>query len=308
MDKKQKEIAAIKALPKGNYHLCTDGWKEGKLFNSEEQFKMGMSTVALISLVFEVKIRSFVLMPNHIHLLIYASGKVCLRIFRFMKRRINHQLVKDGCPSLPKSYGMKLIPIEDVKSMRNHFIYLSRNAYEKNFCVPEGYPWGSIYLPFNRTSEYIRGVRVEDMNLRDVRSIIGTYVKLPDNWEIHPSLGVLPRNYIHSDGIRELFDTPKSYMTKLVKDYESFVHLSQELGEEFVFSRPEAEDIMLAKLRSMYPGKWLRDLTTSEKGRLAVQLNRQYTIPAGMLAEILYVPEHTLTQFINSKEFGFRRA
>ena len=30
-------------MPRGIYHLCTDGWKEGRLFNTIEQFKMGMS-------------------------------------------------------------------------------------------------------------------------------------------------------------------------------------------------------------------------------------------------------------------------
>ncbi|MBP5397227.1 MAG: transposase [Bacteroidales bacterium] len=308
MDKNQKEIAAIKAWPKKYYHLCTNGWKEGKLFNTKEQFKLGMSTIALIADMHDADILSFVLMSNHVHLLLNATGSVCLDVFRLIKHRTGSQLITDGFPPLPHDYGMKLIPVEDKKSLQTHFIYLARNAYEKGFCVPGGYPWGSEYLTFNPAADYIRGTKIGQMTKRDVRKVLGSYKGLPDEWEIHPELGVLPRNYIRQDVIRSLFGgSPKAYMTRLVKDYESFIHLSRTLEEDFVFSKPEAEDLMFAKLRSLYPGRWLKDLTADEKGRLAVELNNQYGIGSELLAEILYMQERVIEQLIHSKDYGYRK-
>lgn len=306
MDNKQKEIAAIKAMPRGDFHLCTDGWKEGRLFNTVEQFKMGMSTIALTTLSFDVSIISFVLMPNHIHLLLNASGQTCLEVFNYIRHRIQSQLKQDGNQLLPENYWMKLIPIGDRKSLQTHFTYLARNTYEKEYCIPGAYPWGSDYLYFNRLSAYIRGTRVDKMKICEVRKVLCSRQTIPPEWEIHPSLGVLPRNYIRMDVFNQLFDSPKTYMTRLVKDYEAFVHLSQSLSEELSLSKTERNDIVYGMMREMHPGKRVADLTPEEKGRLAVALNMRYHFGSDILAKCLSMPEYLVLQFIRSKDFGHR--
>ncbi|MBP5398750.1 MAG: transposase [Bacteroidales bacterium] len=306
MNRIQKENTAFRALPKGIYHLCTDGWQEGKLFNDVSQFKMGMSTIALVADKYDAQILSFVLMPNHIHILLSATGQTCLNIFQFIRRRISYRLSRDGNAPLPDSYGMKLIPIEDRNSLRTHYIYLARNAYEKGFCNPGCYPWTSEYLVFSRLARSIRGTRIDCMNECEVRCILGSKHPLPGHWEIHPELGVLPRNYIDIEKADALFGSPKTYMTRLVKDYESFIYVSKELDEEILFSKPEVNDILYETLHRQYPGKRIGNLTSDEKSKLTVSLYRQYGFSSALLSEILYMPERTVLQLIGSKDYGHK--
>lgn len=307
MDTRQKDRRDYKALPKGVYHLCTDGWKGGKLFHSRDQYVFGMATMALVATMFDIGIYAFVLMPNHIHLLIHASGETCMDVFNFFKRRTSSQLKQDGYTPLPENYWMKLKPIPDKKAMAREILYIARNAYEKDYCIPCAYPWSSCYLLFSQLAPYIRGQKVKDIPTIRLRELLGSAKKLPESWEIHPELGVLPINYVKTNAIKPLFGSAKNFMTRLVKEYETFVHISKELGEELEFSKNECEDIVYSKASTLFPGKLLKDLAHEEKGRLAVELERHYNFSMETIANCLRMNERTVRQFIVSKDYGYRK-
>lgn len=306
MDKMQKDARDYRLLPRANYHLCTDGWQGGKLFNNRAQFRFGMATIALVAVMFDVRIISFELMPNHVHMILNASGAICLAIFLFIRRRTTAKLKKDGYPPLPEDYWFKLKPIEDDQALRHEILYLARNAYEKDYCIPGGYPWGSSYLHFNRATDSIRGPQIKNWKTTEIRRLTGTKTKFPGTWEMSPDLGILPRNYVHSDQVQKLFSSAKGYMTRLVKDYESAIHIAEELGEEIILSREELTDIVRSQANTMFPGKLVKDLAPNEKGRLAVALEKQYHFPVPTLADLLYMSEKIIRQFLNSKDYGYR--
>ena len=306
MDKRQKERLEIRSLPKGYYHLSTDGWRDGLLFHGDDQYKFGMASMALVNLLFPVKIYAFELMPNHLHAVMSATGEQCLKVFYFLKRRINARLLKDGNPPLPEDYWFKLTPIENVKSLEDHVIYVARNAYEKDICVPGGYRWGSDYLLFNELGDVIRGKKEKEIPDSEIKKQIGSDVVLPEDWEIHPELGVLPRNYVQVEKVRGLFTKAKKYMTRLVKDYESFVHVAAKLGETVDWSPEEVEDMVNTTMRSLYPRKWLRELTPDEKGLLAVTLNKRYGLTETAIASAIKLSEHLVKQFLNAKDYRYK--
>jgi hypothetical protein len=263
--------------------------------------------MALVAVQFDVQIISFELMPNHIHIILNGTGETCLAVFLFLRRRIIKRLKEDGFPLPPDDYWFKLKLLPDDKALRQEIIYLARNAYEKDIAIAGGYPWGSSYLLFSRIAEYIRGVRVKDMKDLDIRNAIASRIKLPDSWEIHPELGILPKNYVHIKVVRSLFNSAKEYLTRLVKDYESAVHIAEELGEEINLSREELNEILYKKAGEMFPGKLVKNLTPEDKGCLAVALEKQYTLSVPTLAEMLFMPERTIAQFINSKDYGYKK-
>lgn len=291
-------------MPPGYYHFCTDGWKNGRLFNSRSQFVIGMATIAFLSILFGVEIYAFELMPNHIHIILKATGSQCVDIFFYLTRRINRQLSEDGNPLLPEDYWFKLIPIEDRESMRHHIVYVARNPYEKGYSVPGAYMWGSGYLAFSHVSQFIRGPKVKDMKKKEIQKFTATREELPSTWEIHPEAGVLPANFVKVEKIRGMFSSPKDYMTMMVKDYEAFVRLSDSLGEELEFSLEEIKDIVGKSIRKDYPGSKLNSLSNEQKCRTAVQLNARYNISPKQLAQCLYMPERIVVQAINSKDYG----
>ena len=304
MDAKQKRHQLYRSWKKGCYHLCTDGWKEGRIFNDREEFRDGMAMMGLASLKYDLSIYAFELMPNHLHILLSASGSTCVDLFGFIKWKLNMELHYDGYPPLPESYDFKLIPIDSAEALRKNVLYLARNPYEKGYCLPGGHLWGSSYLLFNQFSEAVRGIPSGQMPSREINRLTGSLETFPSEWEIHPELGVLPRNFVHTEKIRELFSSPKDYLSRLVKDYESFVSLSDSLGEEISFSSEEVRDIVSRMLRILFPEKSPANLSSQEKCRAAVELSDRYRLSARDLSLCLRIPEHMILQTLRSKDYG----
>lgn len=306
MDNRQRQRILYRSFPKGYYHLCTDGWSSGKLFNNSRQFARGMSLVSVLPVKYNVTIYSFELMPNHIHIALSGTGEQCLECYYFLIRNINKLLVNDGFPQIPDDYWFKLIPIDDKEFFKQLIIYIARNDYEKGNNTPCGYPWGSSYLLYNDMSTFLGGTKAAEMKKGDVEKMTGCKVQLPEEWIIHPELGVLPSNFICLDKLKELFPSAKEYMTRMVKDYESYVKISKLLGEELEWSVPEARDIANTVCVKMFPGRFAADLNENDKCKLAVKMNADYNMDAKLLAQALYVPAKVITQVLNAKDYGVR--
>lgn len=154
MPRKRAERDRIHSLKKAYYHLSTDGWGEGFLFHTESQYAYGMTVTGLLTLLFDVTIYDFALMPNHVHLLLSGSGTDCLAAFDYLRQKLSARLRKDGYPPLPDNYWFKLVAVEDPEQMKNSFIYIDRNAYELQQYIPSGYPWGGRLPPFFGHEQY----------------------------------------------------------------------------------------------------------------------------------------------------------
>lgn len=307
MDIRQRQSLEFRSLPNAYYHLCTDGWHGGKLFYTREQYASGMTSVALLCLKYGVRIYAFELMPNHLHIVISGTGAQCLDCFYFMRKRINKELRKAGNPVLPADYWMKIVPVPDRDSMRRVLAYLARNRYETGQCTPCGHIWGTGYLLYNQTADYIVGIPVKNMKVRALERLAGTRMTLPSDWEIHPDLGVLPRSFVQIGKNQELFPSVKDYMTALVKDYESYVRIADSLGETITWSESEAEEIVGRICQRMFPQREYYQLSADEKCLLLVQADSQYHLQVPLLSKILRLPEHLIRQVLYSKDYGQRR-
>lgn len=293
-------------MPLGNYHLCFERLEARSMFHSKEDNRLGMASIALAHLKFGLGVYVFELMLNHLHAIVRGTGEQCARSFSFIKRRISEQLVKNGYPPLPDDYGFKLIPIPDDEALKAQILYSLRNPYEKNLCIPGGHLWGSGYLIFNELGDQIRGKKVSQMHVAEVRRLIGSNEKLPDDWEIHPELGVLPRNFVMVEEVEKLFSSPKEYLTRLVKEYEAVVKIARTLDEEVDFSDTEVRDIVNAELRNSYPGRLYKNISPEEKCKVAVRLNEMMGLTVPQLSKALYLSELTISQALRSKDYGIK--
>ena len=304
MDRKTRR--EYKDWGKGYYHLCLDR-VEGSLFHDEEDYRMGMASIGLAKLKFGIEIYAFELMPNHLHVILSGTGVQCMKVFAFIKRRLSEQLIKKGYPPLAESYGFKLIPIEDEDALRKQILYTARNPYEKDFCIPGGHKWGSGYLFFNTLAECICGKKAKEMKKVELHAYTGSHEALPPDWEIHPELGVLPKNFVRTDKVLKLFPSAKDWLTRLVKEYETVVKIARSLNEEIDFSDEEVRDMVNTELRNTYPGRLFKTLTQDEKCKVAVRMNLSHGLSARQLSRALFLSELTISQAIRSKDFGLAK-
>ena len=92
----------------------------------------------------------------------------------------------------------------------------------------------------------------------------------------------------------------------LVKDYESYVRISDSLKEDIQWSDQEAKDIVNRLCNQLYPQKRIHQLSADEKCRLAVQADSRFHLPLPLLSQILYLSEYILIQTLHSKDYGVR--
>ena len=307
MDTRRKDIEEYKSWGKGYYHLSSDGWKEGRMFHTESQYAYGMTVMGLLTLRFEVEIYDFTLMPNHIHVILSGSGAQCVQAFSYFKEKINRRLRRDGYPPLPENYGFKLTRIETREQMKTNIIYLARNPFEKQVSVPGGYLWGSACLHHSMVAEAFDGISAQDMSKRELIRLAGSRTSIPTHWKFHPRFGLLPSSFLNQKLFYKLFPTPKDYETRLVKDYEALVKLSEKLEEEMEFTKEELDDILSQVLQDHFQGKRTRELSGDEKGRLCRILEENYHLTHKQIADALHIPEYLVAQFLRSKDYGTRR-
>jgi hypothetical protein len=200
--------------------------------------------------------------------------------------------------------GSATLLINSKEQMITEILYLHRNHYEKQYAAIGGYPWGSAYLHYSVLAQMIDGRKVSEMTARELEELTGTRMRLPSHWQFHPKLGLLPKSFVDTRMVKKLFHGVKDYSTRLVKDYESFVTVSRDLGEEVEFSDIEIQDILSKMLLRDYQGKSVYKLDADEKGKLVVTLSKKYGISKDDIARVLHMPRHIVSQFVNSKDYG----
>ena len=281
--------------------MCTDG-KKGTICHDEAEFVYLVNTISLLDLLFPVKVHTYKVMRSHLHLLLSGRGKDCVAVFDYVRRRINKRLVKDGHPPLPEDYDFKLIPVMDEDQMRNNAIYIARNASEIQNIRPGGYLFGSSMVFFSEIPRLFETVRAGDLSVRTLKKMFQTHVSIPSDRLIHPGLGmVLPQSFVDMSVLHKVFPTAKEYETRLVKDYEAFVDIADQVGEEIVFSVEEAKDIVRQEL--MMEGRNLSDLSNDDRCALAVRLNKKYKLDAITLSQAVFIPARVISQALKSKKY-----
>lgn len=301
MDKRQKRRAEYKSWKKDYYHLCTDG-KKGTICHDEAEFVYLVNTISLLDLLFPVKVHFYEVMRSHVHLLLSGRGADCVAVFDYVKGRINKRLVADGHPPLPKDYDFKLIPVEDENQMRNNGIYIARNASEVLNIRPGGYMFGSSMAFYSDVPRLFEAVRAGDLPVRWLKKMFQTHVSIPPNRLIHPGLGmVLPHSFVDMGVLYKVFPTAKEFETRLVKDYEAFVEIAEQIGEEITFSVEETKDIVKQEL--MIEGRKLSDLSNDDRCALAVRLHKKYRLDAVTLSQAVFLPARVISQALKSKKY-----
>ena len=232
-----------------------------------------------------------------------GRGEHCVAVFDYVKRRINKRLIEDGHTPLPDDYDFRLIPVGDEDQMRNNVVYIARNASEVLNIRPGTYLFGSSLVFYSEVSRLFETVRAGDLSARALRNMFKTWLPIPPDRPIHPGLGmVLPQGFVDFDVLYKVFPTAKEYETRLVKDYEAFVEIADQVGEEIVFSLEEARDIVDKEL--LKSGRSLSSLSADEKCELAVQLNRRFRLDALTLSRVIFLPARVISQALRSKRYN----
>ena len=127
-------------------HLCTPGEKQPIVFKDPEDYVFTMTLMAMCAFDCpSVQVITFIIMSNHIHVVLCGSEDDVLAFFAMFKRRLQRYLAeKEQRTDLSNFTCEKPIPIETLESLRNQICYTNRNNYVVDpGQTPFSYPYGA---------------------------------------------------------------------------------------------------------------------------------------------------------------------
>ena len=97
------------------WHVFTDGTKMQNIFNSKEDFMTGMwCLAAALCLCKDVKLITFELMGNHVHLILAGAKDDCIKAFDLFEARLKKAFPKRQHALDWSQFKMDILPIESL--------------------------------------------------------------------------------------------------------------------------------------------------------------------------------------------------
>ncbi len=190
--------------------VTTDHLTDRIWFRDDEDFKVAMNIIALLSVTYKVDIIAFILMSNHVHFLLGGDFNIVKAfIARFKKDYSQYYSLKYGSSGLLRrnSVDFRSVTIGD-ESFERAVAYIQMNCVAANICLhPSAYPWGTGDTYF-RVSQR-KGQRIGDLSGRARARLLHSRVPVPDDYIIDERGFIDPASYVPAVFVESVFRTAK---------------------------------------------------------------------------------------------------
>jgi len=266
------------------------------IFENENDYKAGMCILAVCVLLHPgLRVYTFQLMSNHIHLAISGDPDEIDELFRYFKERIRKYLEGiDRYDSLC-DFKLKQVQINDLDNLRNVIAYINRNGFVANQnCSPFSYPWGAntfYYQPTLRKFTSRLGVPIKTSTLRSI---------------LHSKKCDSVKTLSHIDGIvsatsfcdietgESLFRNARHYFYCVSRNVESYAQISKTIGESIFYTDEDLYMICRQLSEKQYNISDPKQLNSESKIKLALELHREYNAGDKQIQRILKIPSSVL--------------
>jgi len=260
------------------------------IFGTEKDFKSGMCLIAICAKAFpEVKVLTFEIMSNHLHLAVAGEKDSVMRFFRMICRYLAMYLKGQSSPvdlsgwedCLPRKIG-------DLNDLRNVIVYDNRNGYLVDpDSTPFSYPWGANRLFFCPELRWFHESSGERLTLRSIREMFHT--RLLDGYCGMKMVNgcVSPVEFCDFTSAERLFRDAHHYFNMVSRDIESKKVIANEIGERIFYADNELFTLISAKCRSEYNVSNASLLPYEAKIELARMLHFEYNADNPKVARIM---------------------
>lgn len=270
------------------WHLYTDGTQMENIFTSEEELDIGMVLLAVSCLLSpSVRLVTFQLMRNHIHLVLAGERQACLDLFSGFKQRLVKVYGKRETIVDWSKFYAEILSINDLKSLRNEIVYTNRNAFvaDPSF-TPFNYPWGGGCAYFSPILDRLPVRSVQQLGLTKGRKL--THCRELDGLENLKFVGetVFVPSFC-SIGLGErMFHNARSYFNSLTRNAEAFSQIAARL-KDVMFMTDDEIYAVAVKYAEEKCNSRLSLLNPENKVQLAKELHFRYNASNQQLRRIL---------------------
>lgn len=270
------------------WHLYTDGTGMGDIFCSEEDFKLGMTLLAVCAIVSpKTGLITFELMSNHVHWIMRGEREECLEFFDIYKKRLKRLFTKMGRVVDWDRFQPHILEIETLRALRNEIIYVNRNAYVANYkYTPFSYPWGGGWAYFSPVVNMLPVKSIREVGYNRVREL--THYRDVTDLAALKFIGDVPYipSFCRVEIGERMFQDPRSYFHMLTRNAEAFSQIASRLKDTVFLTDDEMFVVAARCAAEMFSAK-LSMLTPDQRIQLARKLHFDYNATNHQLRRVL---------------------
>ena len=286
----QESICESNFIDNGPYwHLYTDGTKMQNIFCNEEDFMIGAwCLAAALHLCPSVRGITFELMGNHLHLILAGQKEDCIMVFEIFESRIKQVFAKTGRIINWSNFKMDILPIEDIKALRNEIIYVNRNAFAANpTYTPYSYPWGGGCAYFCPWLKHIKTTPLGNMKVNTQRALLHTRDVAPFAQLIE--VGGMPfiPSFCDISLGESMFRDARSYFNSLTRNAEAFSQIASRLKDAIFLTDEELYSVICSHISKEYSVKTPSQLSPQQKIDTARHMHFVYNATNQQLRRML---------------------
>lgn len=266
-------------------HLYTSPIENGVLVNDDEDRKVIMNMIALVTREVNVNLLAYAIMSNHIHLMINGDVIQAKAFYELLIKKLTRYLIGKGKGALLSQINCGTTPVTSLKQFRNEIAYIIRNPFVvRNDINLFSYQWCSGYLYFNPFLCAERGKPASVIGYRKRRCITRTSnTPIPDGFRVLDGL-ILPESFVDYKLVEMLFGDARQYLFCVLKNVEAQVEIATSRGELPHLSDDEMFQLSCSLCRKLFGVMSVKELENSKKKELAVALRNQYAASNGQLS------------------------
>ena len=267
--------------------VTTDHLEDSLWFRDDEDFKVGMNYVAVQAAVSKITVLVFILMSNHVHIILVGTREEVLSFINGYKMRYSkHLRNKYGIKEFLRRNGVDLqeLPLED-EALERAIAYVQMNCVAANICShPSQYPWGCGSLFFNPSPQ--KGIKLKEMSARARRLKLHCAIPLPEEWKLGEDGVVIPASYLNVKYVEALFRTPKRMNYFLQNSSKARKRMGSFDADLPAFRDQIITSAIPDLCRSLFGKTSFPELSPSEKAEMMRQLRFRFSCNANQLARV----------------------
>lgn len=277
------------------YHLWTPENHE-ILFTSDSDYHEGMNIIGVAAKLYpDVRILTFEIMSNHIHIAAASSEERLMEMFDAIRVMLQRWLKMVGSSTSLKGFVAKTRLLESLQDTRNVIIYDNRNGFVVHpEHTPFTYPWGANRYYFSPDSCRLARNGSKLFTLRKIRMIAHSRQADGINGLMHFDDYALPLSFCDIDTGMALFRDASHYFHMLSKSIESNVAIAKEIGESICYNDDELFLIVLKLCREKFSASSPKMLGNTQKLTLAKLLHYDYNAGAKQIQRLLKIDRSIL--------------
>ena len=257
------------------------------IFPDRDSFQKGMGIVGVAAkLVPVLRIITFELMSNHIHLTLCGDEADVKALFNLIKSLLSKSLDLDI-----SDWEYRSRMLGSLSELRNVITYNNRNGFVVNPGeTPFTYPWGAnmyYYNPVAKQRFYESG---KALIFRDKRSILASHKGDSVNGLIQLDGYVSPMCFCDISFGESVFRNASHYFYEIARNIESQKDIASEIGESIFYTDDELFREVLRWSKDKYDSFKPSLLPKEAKIELAKKMHFEYHSGNKQIQRILNLP------------------